>query len=238
MSNLLVNEIFPACQGEGKSSGARVSFLRLSGCSLFCSWCDTPYTWNWIGTPFRHPEKFDKSKESHEYSVEEIKAKLDDLLVRRVVLSGGEPLLQQDKLIPLLKALKSDDYTIEVETNGTIKPSSEFLELIDQINCSPKTSNSGADNRQSMRERPEALKGLSASPKTSFKFVVDSEDDLVEILDLIKKYDMKEVYFMPQGRTRVEQLKNQDRVKEMALKHSFHFSPRLHVLEFDNKRGV
>lgn len=239
MPELLVTEVYgPVRQGEGKSAGELVSFLRLAGCNLACDFCDTPYTWNWIGTKFKHTEKFDKKKEVHSMSVSEVRKKLDDLNCFRVVLSGGEPLLQQKNLLPLLRKLKSDAYYIEVETNGTIKPLTEFLELVDQINCSPKTANSGSDNRLLMRYRPSALEALSSSPKTSFKFVVESKEDLDDIRGLVSLYNMKEVYLMPKGRTTEEQVKIQDKVRKLAAKYSFKFSPRLHVLQFDSLRGV
>lgn len=239
MDELLVNEIYgPVNQGEGKSSGRQVSFLRLAACNLACIFCDTPYTWNWTGTKFNHSEKFDKKKEARKYSVDEVRTKLNNLKTNRIVISGGEPFLQQVELIPLLEKLKSDCYDIEVETNGTIAPLPEFLKLVDQINCSPKTSNSGVDNRISMRERPRALRRLSSSDKTSFKFVVSSSEDMREIIRLIDTYQMREVYLMPKGRTSEEQLKRQDSVRELATDYGLHFSPRLHVLEFDNKRGV
>ena len=47
-ASLAVSEIFgPTLQGEGPSSGRRAMFLRLAGCNLSCSWCDTAYTWDW-----------------------------------------------------------------------------------------------------------------------------------------------------------------------------------------------
>ena len=236
---LKVNEIYgPVKQGEGKSSGLEVLFLRLSGCNLACSWCDTPYTWNWQGTKFVHPEKYDPMKEIVFMDIDEIKAELDKLNTKAVVISGGEPLLQQKPLFPLIEALKLNDYWVEIETNGTIVPDPEFLDLVDQINCSPKLSNSGPDNRPTMRERPEALTALASSSKVSFKWVVTSDKDLEEIETLISKYGMKENHLMPEGKTRVEQLARQDKVKKLCEEKGFKFSPRLHVLENDVKRRI
>jgi len=236
---LKVNEIYgPVKQGEGKSSGLDVLFLRLSGCNLACSWCDTPYTWNWVGTKFVHPEKFDPMKEIVFMDTNEVKVELDKLNTKAVVISGGEPMLQQKPLLPLIQALKADNYWVEIETNGTIAPEPEFLNLVDQINCSPKLSNSGPDNRLSMRERPEALTALADSPKVSFKFVVSSDKDMVEIDSLISRFSMKEVYLMPEGKTRVEQLARQDKIKKLCEEKGFKFSPRLHVLENDSKRRI
>ncbi len=237
-----VNEIFgPTIQGEGKSLGDRVIFLRLSRCNLACIWCDTPETWNWEDTLFKHPRKFDSKKEIHEMSYVEIMAELKRLGsdVKKIVISGGEPMLQQDKLIVLLMMLKLDGYLAEIETNGTIEPRDEFLEIIDQINCSPKTSNSGEDNTLEMRERPEALKKLVANEKTNFKFVVSGEGDLPEIEDFISRYGINKnrVYLMPQAQTREEYFAIDIGVQRVANDHELQFTSRLQMYYWGNKRG-
>lgn len=238
---LVVNEVYgPVQQGEGKSAGKEVMFLRLSGCNLACVWCDTPYTWNWIGTPFAHPDKFDPRKESHRMSAREVLIKLRELSpdTKSVVVSGGEPLLQQKGLMELFILLNRLGYWIEVETNGTTAPLPEFSFLVDQFNCSPKLSNSGPDNLPIKREVPKALQTLSSLPKTTFKFVIITETDLKETLELVRKYEMREVYLMPEGRTREEQISRQEQVRQMCVEYGFHFSPRLHILEHGNLRGV
>ena len=144
-----VNEIFgPTIQGEGASAGRPVMFLRTSFCNLRCVWCDTPYTWNWKGTDYEHPDKFDPKKEVHDMTADEIvqQIQLNGKDIKALVISGGEPMLQQSKLIDVLRPLKQDGYWVEIETNGTIAPTQEFSDLIDQINCSPKLASSGADN--------------------------------------------------------------------------------------------
>jgi 7-cyano-7-deazaguanosine (preQ0) biosynthesis protein QueE len=237
-----VNEIFgPTIQGEGKSLGSRVMFLRLAVCNLACSWCDTPYTWNWLETPFQHPEKYDRDKEIHEMTCNEILAELIQKgpEVKKLVISGGEPMLQQIELATLVKILKKCGYWTEIETNGTIEPSDEFLELIDQINCSPKTSNSGTDNSLKMRERPETLKKLVSSYKTFFKFVVRSKDDLPEIKDLVSRYniDKERVYLMPECKSKKDHMKIDFHVQEYAYQTGFKFTPRLHLIYWDRERG-
>lgn len=240
-NNIVVNEIYgPVKQGEGKSAGRNVMFLRTAGCNLRCNFCDSAFTWNWKGTKFQHPDKFDPKLEMHPMTNEEILTKLRELgpAIRSIVISGGEPMLQQESLIELMRTLKQDNYLIEVETNGTRAPLKEFSELVDQINCSPKLSNSGPDNPKQLRIRNEALVALAENPKTNFKFVISDDKDIPEILDLVNTYKMKEVYLMPEGRTREEQLARQDQVERLCKQYGFNFSPRLQVLEFGDKRGV
>lgn len=236
-----VNEIFgPTIQGEGRSAGMATMFLRTSICNLACSWCDTAYTWNWLGTSFGHPEKYDRRKEIHEMSCDEIIKKLKEKgpRVKSLVITGGEPMLQQSKIIELLELLKPLGYRVEIETNGTIEPRDEFLRLIDQINCSPKTSNSGSDNRLEARERPKALWKLALNDKTFFKFVVRDRTDLPEIKSLISRYNMRNVYLMPEGDTREQQYQLSGEVEELCRENNFNFSPRLHVLYWNRMRGV
>ncbi len=234
-----VNEIFgPTIQGEGKSSGKDVLFVRLSLCNLHCIWCDTPYTWNWLGTPFSNPKKFDREKEVHEMTVGEIATRLVQLCssVKSVVISGGEPMLQQNELVELLKILKKREYWVEVETNGTVFPTNDFLSHVDQINCSPKLATSG--NAFTLRERPDALRALSASTKVNFKFVVAHDDDLHEIESLIKRYEMKNIYLMPEGQSNEALNQNEQLTRIACEKYGYTFTDRLHIRRFGAVRAV
>ncbi len=238
---ILVNEIYgPTIQGEGKTTGKAVMFLRTAGCNLACVWCDTPFTWNFYGTSFEHPEKYDKLKEVHKMTVQQIIARLKELSTdtKALVISGGEPMLQQGYLIPLLEELKRDGYWIEIETNGTVTTVDRFINLIDQLNCSPKLANSGRDNPLGKRINEKELTYIASIPKTVFKFVVSSEDDIPEILALVKKFEMRQVYLMPLGKTKEEQELRMNQVMELCTKYNFNFSPRLHVLNWGNQRGV
>lgn len=226
-----VNEIFgPTIQGEGKSTGKEVLFLRLAMCNLHCVWCDTKYTWDWAN--------YDKSKELHVIEISEVVERLEALNLRSLVISGGEPLLQQRELISLLQILKGLGYWVEIETNGTIRPSEEFLALVDQINCSPKLSNCG-DPRK-FRIRNEALEVLSRSEKVFFKFVVSNEADLVEVEEYIKDFSMdpSRIFLMPLGKTREELALTTKATEKLAVEHSLNFSRRLHVELFGSKRAV
>lgn len=170
--------------------------------------------------------------------IPEIVGRLEALNLRSLVISGGEPLLQQMELTLLLKILKSLGYWVEIETNGTVKPTEEFLTLVDQINCSPKLSNCG-DPRK-FRVRNESLAILSGSSKVYFKFVIGSETDLVEVEEYIRDFSMSSdrVYLMPLGMTREELALTTEKTRVLAEKYSLQFSSRRHVELFGTKRGV
>ena len=108
-------EIFHSIQGEGVSQGTPCVFLRLAGCNLACSWCDTAYSWNGTVPGVRlTPEK--AAELALRYPC------------RRLVLTGGEPLIQQKALPALLRLLP--DHAVELETNGTIMPDAELLDRV------------------------------------------------------------------------------------------------------------
>ena len=225
---LKVNEIFgPTIQGEGKSQGMVVMFLRLAFCNLSCSWCDSKYTWDW--------KNFDKAKEVHEMDNDAI---LERLTGPNIVISGGEPFIQQRELLTLVGALRKQERWIEIETNGTIIPDLVLMALLDQVNCSPKLSNSG-DSRN-RRLKTVALTKLSLYHKVYFKFVIGCEKDIEEVLELVTKYQLQpnHVYLMPLGKTPEELLKTTQMVRELSKKHGFVFSSRLHIELWGMKRGI
>ena len=114
-------EIFYSIQGEGKNIGRPSIFIRTSLCNLHCSWCDTDYTWNWKGTPFHHQneavagyQKFDKAEYIAELPVEDIANEVVALGCKNIVLTGGEPLLQQTDLLELIRHLRKYRFNLLV----------------------------------------------------------------------------------------------------------------------------
>lgn len=223
-------EIFSSIQGEGKNAGAPSIFVRLSLCNLHCLWCDTEYTWNW--------EKFDKKKEIIDVSVEKVAEEIQKFSCKQVVLTGGEPMLQQEELVLLMSRLKPNLYFFEIETNGTIIPSAEFDRLINQYNCSPKLENSG--NSLKEREREESLSFFAKTPKATFKFVMKDKSDLEEIVRIMEKYRISadKVYLMPEGRTRESLKEKKVWLLPLCGEMGFHFSDRLHIHRFGDRRGI
>lgn len=157
---------------------------------------------------------------------------------KALVISGGEPFLQQRQLVPLLEVLRQDGWWVEVETNGTIPPRAEFVSLIDQINCSPKLDNDFSGDPEKLRIRPNALKALVLEPKVNFKFVISQPDDVEQVLRLNEAYGFKEVRLMPECRTREELHEKSPWVKQLCDTHGFIFCTRLSIEMSGTRRGV
>lgn len=110
-------EIFESLQGEGRNTGRPCVFIRFAGCNLSCPWCDTEVA-----------RKFSAS-------LEELVAEIVGYGTKSVVLTGGEPTIQEG-LPELVAALKAKGYWIAVEINGTNAP--DWLSFVDYVACSPK----------------------------------------------------------------------------------------------------
>lgn len=231
---LAVAEVFgPTFQGEGPSMGRRCSFLRLSGCNLRCRWCDTPYTWDWTGVT---GHAYDPAEERHRLDVDAIFGTIIGHGTDMLVVSGGEPLLQQRRLVPLLQRLAGRGMRIEVETAGTVSPSAELVEAVAQFNVSPKLENSG--NAPSRRYRPAALDDLQATGRAVWKFVAVDPADLEEIGVLVQRHRLAPVYVMPEGTSAEAVIARSRALAEAVLARGWSLTSRLHVLLYGNRRGV
>lgn len=222
-------------------------FVRTSLCNLHCIWCDTDYTWNWVGTRFPHHkdahpgyQKFKKKDWIVSCSIEQVVEAVAAFPCHNVILTGGEPMLQQAALVALMGHLRkrAEKYRFEVETNGTLLPDPAFDALIDQYNVSPKLENSG--NVRRLREKPRVLRFFSSSPKANFKFVVSEPNDLEEVQELIRTYDIapEKVWLMPQASTTRTLSQRRKWLVEICKQHGFRYSDRLHVEIWGEKKGV
>ena len=223
-----VNEIFKSIQGEGPNFGKPAIFLRTAQCNLKCTWCDTKYTWDW--------KNYDFQKEVKEMTIDEVKDAISALEIKHLVITGGEPLLQQDDLADLLSFLKPDFY-VEVETNCTILPNKMLTDLVDQWNVSPKTKNSG--NSLELCEYNECYYFFANQENCFFKYVVENETAIPEIKKFVTKYKIpeKRVQLMAQASTKEEISMREKSISELAKSHNFEFSPRLHVAMWGSQRG-
>jgi 7-cyano-7-deazaguanosine (preQ0) biosynthesis protein QueE len=226
--SLVVSEVFgPTFQGEGPSTGRRAGFVRLGRCNLTCEWCDSAYTWDWA----RH----DPAEELHELTVDDVVGRLDRMDVAMVVVTGGEPLLQQDRLEPLLDATRERGWWVEVETNGTIAPRLP-THLVDQWNVSPKLANSGV--ALSRRLRPDVLRAFQATDRAVFKFVATGVGDLDEIAAVVDDCGLSVVWVMPEGTDAPTVTSGLAELAPGVLQRGWRLSSRLHVLVWGDRRGV
>jgi len=240
-------EIFHTLQGEGPSVGLPAVFIRASRCNLHCIWCDTDHTWNFEGTPWPHEkdavpgyQKHRKSEVTIDLTPAEAAHRILAFRCQRVVITGGEPLLQEDEFFEMIGIIKKKmpRCAIEVETNGTRTPSDGFHAAVSQFNVSPKLSNSGIP--ESLRLIPDALAYLAGSPKTWFKFVIATREDLAEVQHLVVQIPIvrNRILLMPEGRTTAELERTAPMVADICRDLGFRFCDRLHVRLWGDQRGV
>ena len=239
-------EVFRSVQGEGRSIGRVRTFVRLSGCNLHCQWCDTAYTWNWLGADFAHerdapgaPHQFAVDREMATLTVAEVAALAAALPAEGVVITGGEPLLQATGLCALIDALKAHDpaVAIEVETNGSIAPGAELAGRVDLFMVSPKLAHSGNDLAVALN--PKALAAFAALESAVFKFVARTPADLAEVDALAARYGIvpARIYIMPEGTDSATVLARGAQLIEAVVAAGYNFSDRLHIHLFGQKRG-
>ncbi len=174
--SLLVNEIFYSIQGESIYSGIPCVFVRLTGCNLRCSYCDTAYAYY----------------EGVELKIEEILSGVDNYNCPLIEITGGEPLLQDETPL-LINRLLEKKYEVLLETNGSININSVDSRCIKIVDI--KCPSSGENDKNDL----ENLKRLNQ--KDQIKFVIERREDYdfaKEIIKLISPgFPMKNVLFSP-----------------------------------------
>ncbi len=222
-------EIFRTIQGEGVSAGLPAAFVRLSTCNLSCTWCDTRYTWDWQSYDFR--------REAVTLSVDEVEKRVLALDQSRLVITGGEPMLQQGELALLVSSVAQKGVVCEVETNGTIVPLPEMAAAVAQWNVSPKLANSG--NSRERSEVSAALEAFAALENAYFKFVVVEPSDVDEVSEMIERRGIRHdrVILMPEGVTAEVLEERGPWVAQACQERGFRFSTRLHILLWGDQRG-
>jgi 7-carboxy-7-deazaguanine synthase len=244
---LLINEVFgPTWQGEGPSAGRFCLFVRLALCNLTCKWCDTPYTWAFtqkLADAHMDGTVFDKAEEAHEMTVVQIIDELEKLWPIKekpvlIVVSGGEPLMQQPGLVELFRELDYLGCDIQIETAGTIVPRDDLRVHVSQYNVSPKLANSG--NLHAKRHKTVPLTWFSRSPVAYFKFVVADPGDLQEVDSIVERYEIPRdhVMIMPEGIETGAILDTAFAISKQVLDRGFGLTLRNHILIYGNRRGV
>jgi organic radical activating enzyme len=216
----ILAERFESFQGEGPLTGQRCAFVRFSLCNLSCRWCDTKYTWDWT--------QYVRTEQSSRVPVRELVTWIGDRGVDLVVITGGEPMLQQRAMTELAAEL-SERTRVQVETNGTKVPEPELAERVNLWVVSPKLANSGVERAR--RIVPRALAALQATGKSVFKFVVtDPDDDFDEIGGLAAEFGLAPIWVMPEGDTREKVLAGMEAIHAPAVARGWNVSTRLHTL--------
>lgn len=163
MKRYRVNEVFYTLQGEGANAGRPAVFLRFSGCNLQCAKethgfdCDTEFV---SGVSMTAEEIVSACQ-----SAAKVKRGLRDMLV---VITGGEPLLQLDG--ELAEALCAAEFSLAVETNGTIEPAAEVRRRLAWICCSPKVAEH-AIKLQSANEIRYVVGAVGGIPRPTLKVI-------------------------------------------------------------------
>ena len=182
---MFITEIFKSIQGEGTRAGLPCIFVRLTGCNLRCTWCDTAYA-------FHGGQKV---------TVDEVMARVESLSRRPdgsaagdplVELTGGEPLLQEE-VYPLAERLLAAGYTVMIETSGERfigRLPKEVIKIVD-VKC--------PDSREPDTFDPRNLEELSANDEV--KFVISSRGDYEFAREFSREHRLservREVLFSP-----------------------------------------
>lgn len=251
---LLVSEIFQSVQGEGVSAGIPAVFLRLAICNLHCWYCDTKYTWLYnrqllelvqaevskLGVPpVADLFVYDSRVEVNEIPIDIVAERILRYDCPRLIVTGGEPLIQQIPLQPLLSKLKAGnrDFFVEVETNGTIAPSPGISGLVDQWNVSPKLASAG--NGSAPYERVPSL-GAFKKLNSYFKFVITNNGDLHYCEEFLERHSIPKdrVILMPEGTRSDAIIEKTGELSDYCKMKGYKFSSRLQILMYGNKRGT
>jgi 7-carboxy-7-deazaguanine synthase len=162
-------EIYKSVQGESSFAGLPCIFVRLAGCNLRCSWCDSEYTF----------------KGGYKQSLDEVEAAVEALApVRLVEFTGGEPMLQERELVPLMERMLAQGYTLMIETSGERllgKVPKDVHKIVD-VKC-PASGEGGTfrmENLDALTRRDEA------------KFVISDRNDYEFARDFTVEHHLDE----------------------------------------------
>lgn len=245
VETLPVSEIFgPTLQGEGPAAGQPAIFIRLGGCNLSCSWCDTPYTWD--------GERFKLREELVPFTVSQIITSRQALTgpekvigptrvaTRRkyiTVITGGEPLLHQNAYAwrDLVQSMSARG-PVHLETNGTILPNEITRHFTDLISVSPKLAHAGLHRG---KQDPTEAMGWPEIPQAICKVVVQTPDEVTEVVtrQTTKGWPRERIWVMPEGTTTEVLQSRWPDIAQRAANEGINATHRLHVLAWKDERG-
>lgn len=235
-------EVFASLQGEGASMGRPSTFVRLSRCNLACVWCDTAYTWCFEGDNRPHRDGLSFERKANQIALDEaeVARRIAALPPDRLVVTGGEPLLQGAALARMIAALGAlrPGMHVEIETNGMVAPHPALDPLVRQYNVSPKLAHSG--NPADLALIPERLAAWAAEPRAWFKFVIASPEDVEEVRAIQQAHAIPpaRIFLMPEGRSSDVLRARSVWLAEICGQLGYRFTDRLHIHLWGDTRGT
>lgn len=162
-----ITEIYKSIQGESTHAGLPCVFVRLTGCNLRCSWCDSEYTFTG----------------GHRMTTEEVVEEVEHLSPGGLVeITGGEPMLQEREVLPLMQRLLDDGYTVLLETSGE-RPLEKVPKGVVKI-VDVKCPNSGESDSFDMQN----LDALDSADEV--KFVLSDRTDYEFARDFVARHHL------------------------------------------------
>lgn len=250
-------ESFISIQGEGIRTGRPSLFVRLGGCNLRCvfhdsedktvSCCDTNYA------------SFE-SCEGKYSATDVIKMLNNNPQVQDIVITGGEPLINQKQLVNFVSSIRREcniDHTLTIETNGTFVPCEELIQMVDLWSVSPKLRSSepneedckmyniptkAAELHRNTRINIEALaKIVEEGHDCQLKFVYscrECEEEIQSLIDMVQEkvsFNVSDyVMIMPEGITTDAILGKSNECVDVCIRNGWTFSSRMHILIWGN----
>jgi len=212
MSTLRINEIFYSIQGESSRIGRPTVFVRLTGCPMRCTYCDTAYAFH----------------AGQQQEIDEIIQEIQKFDTNYVTVTGGEPLAQKN-CIELMNQLCALGYQVSLETGGglDIKDVNSQVKIILDV----KTPKSNEDKNNFWPN----LANINTTDE--IKFVIQDYDDFSWSIDIIKQYQLnqQQILFSP-----VYKVLASEQLAEWILKHQLNvrLQLQLHKILWGEKQGV
>ena len=212
MSTLRINEIFYSIQGESSRIGMPTVFVRLTGCPMRCTYCDTAYAFH----------------EGQQKEIQEIIQEIKKFDTNYVTVTGGEPLAQKN-CIELMNQLCELGYLVSLETGGALDIKDVHLKV--KIILDVKTPKSNEDKNNFWPN----LSNIRTNDE--IKFVIQDYKDFTWSMDIIEKYQLNQnqILFSP-----VYKVLANEQLAEWILKHQLNvrLQLQLHKILWGDKKGV
>lgn len=250
---LLAEAPYVSIQCEGKTLNKFSLFIRFFGCNYTCSFCDSKFTW---------ARDEDGNTPSGQQGISYNIASLRNLFIRdhlksvtsqvvkNIVFTGGEPLIHQKQIASFINEIPYDDASYEFETNGVIELTKDFLFTLAKVpnksrnilfNISPKTQffNEYPGDKKILQDNIKYLHVLGLPYILKFVDEVHNREQILDFVKSVRNYVCSsQIYVMPECTTREEHIAKFEKTLEFCETNGYNFSPRLHILLWDNKKGV